>query len=218
MTQAGTHSPIDLNVLERDLRLIPGVVACAVGTSTVDLLLDPAADGGVVRRRSNLILDAAGGLELHLLVPRAARPKRQRSRVVLVTAAASLAMTAALLPLAFGSLPPSQALVLHAAPPAAAAPTYVSAHAGRSVSVTVDRVPVPPPVAVQALLPQPAPVVRPPAAAPQPSSATVARRSAARIFMSDGEVLAADKFELHHKGHAGHGRGSGKPSGHRGRR
>lgn len=121
--------PSNPDLLERELRAIPGVVSCAVGAESVNVLIDAGVDERAVEASARRVVARHGGPPVHILVPAGLQaPRRVRSRLAVAVVGASAVMAGAVVPLTFRSLPPAPRLQLLQAPEAAApAATIVSA-------------------------------------------------------------------------------------------
>lgn len=118
---------MDLRGLERDLRKLPGVVACAIAGDTVSILLSGNADRNLVGAEAAEIARKYGAPSVRILEsPDAAVTRRvatpMRARVAIGTAvAAAIAVIASLVPVARKVAPK---------PPAAIRPASASDLAG----------------------------------------------------------------------------------------
>lgn len=113
---------MDLGGFERDLRRLPGVVACSVGAAGVSVLLSESADPGSVLREASEIAARYGAGPVRVLESPDARPlvrrrmSPMRARVAFGTAAAAaVALVASLVPV-------GKRLAPKPAPPAAVRP------------------------------------------------------------------------------------------------
>jgi hypothetical protein len=143
MTYDENNAAMNTHALERDVRAIPGVVACTVTNDATSVLIDPAADWRSIDEQLRPIIARHGGPGLHLLIPGAVRAPRRaaRPRFAFAVLGASAAMAAAVVPLSFRSVPHAPPLQLRQAPAAAEPSTIVATHASAAAPAS-PRAPV----------------------------------------------------------------------------